>query len=888
MRYKWGRLLFLLMFLVACSYPALAALSPDNFLYAASDAVESNGNKSGTELLFWGNGYFGTEIKITQPGQYRLFFRGSSTGATDESGGRYPIIIMNLNGKTFSSVTVPSPRENRGIYFSTVLDLMPGNYNVRFEYNNDYGNDIGEDRNFFVDWFGIFGVPDPITIPEIVVEGKKLQEWGDFFYATKATSVNLLPNPSFEVEQGGGWEWFSFGSGTGEVNLCDKTEALFGNSSASIRNATTDVIVVKHQVPVDPRQAYVFSAWIKTKFISPDMRAELRILWWRGDWISVGGFLSSEPLKGDNDWTFVSMVITPQMIPSNADWGSIALRVVGEPGSVGVAYFDGVSFSRIDKLERPATPELANNFTGGDFNLEWDRTDDPLIGYYLYKGDQPNFKIDPKNYFQIIQGNAFTLPQEQEISYYKLVAINNNFVPSLPSNEVKSDELPPSPVANLTIDSVTNKGAVELKWIVPEAAPDGDLPAKYRIYRSTNAENIMKNSAAVVEITKDDDGYSATTGEEVEVLIPVPAGIYYYVVTVIDKAGNESGPSNIVSGETVADNELPLAPVAPKIYVNEGPNGNVLPKGLVLLQWQEQDTAASDGDWPRYFLVYRSRSSNPLSSGSVIGKVKGTQMAGELLEFRDTTVIDGGTYYYLIRAVDKAGNQSGNDDVYSAKPLKPIAARVLTPVAQEPILNSEENSTLEIIWEPISDPVDTVQKYQVQYCRDSKFEGNVSVYDTYTEDLVVETVSANLPLEPLRDGIWYLRVVTYFQSGVISYSEPLKVAIIQPDLSNRQRGAISYVEISPKVLRETDPANIFIRVKKETKISVVIFDARGRAVKRLLTQTAFPDEVVTLEWDGRDNAGRLVPDGLYFVQVKGDSLSEPASVVVKRIQVWHR
>jgi flagellar hook assembly protein FlgD len=49
-------------------------------------------------------------------------------------------------------------------------------------------------------------------------------------------------------------------------------------------------------------------------------------------------------------------------------------------------------------------------------------------------------------------------------------------------------------------------------------------------------------------------------------------------------------------------------------------------------------------------------------------------------------------------------------------------------------------------------------------------------------------------------------------------------------------------------------------------VSVAVFDARGRCVRRLVEGLlrAGPHGV---SWDGRDGAGRAVPGGVYFARI---------------------
>ena len=62
-------------------------------------------------------------------------------------------------------------------------------------------------------------------------------------------------------------------------------------------------------------------------------------------------------------------------------------------------------------------------------------------------------------------------------------------------------------------------------------------------------------------------------------------------------------------------------------------------------------------------------------------------------------------------------------------------------------------------------------------------------------------------------------------------------------------------------------------------LEVTIFDVRGRMVKQLQAPTPSPRQGV-LNWDGRNDQGRPVPSGIYFVRWQGDSWAPAVSRVV--------
>jgi cytochrome c peroxidase len=55
-----------------------------------------------------------------------------------------------------------------------------------------------------------------------------------------------------------------------------------------------------------------------------------------------------------------------------------------------------------------------------------------------------------------------------------------------------------------------------------------------------------------------------------------------------------------------------------------------------------------------------------------------------------------------------------------------------------------------------------------------------------------------------------------------------------------------------------------------TRVRLVVFDAQGRAIRRLVNGALQPPGPYTVLWDGRDDGGRVVQAGVYFYRLEGD------------------
>ena len=136
---------------------------------------------------------------------------------------------------------------------------------------------------------------------------------------------------------------------------------------------------------------------------------------------------------------------------------------------------------------------------------------------------------------------------------------------------------------------------------------------------------------------------------------------YYYVVTTVDMAGNESANSGEVSATPLAFTP-PAAPTGIVVFL-----GNQ----EVLLDWNDNAEADLDG-----YKVFRST-----TSGGPYTKVSAALLASSA--YTDTGLTNGTTYYYVLTAVDTAGDESPFSNEASATPtavdMTPPMVTVISP-----------------------------------------------------------------------------------------------------------------------------------------------------------------------------------------------------------------
>jgi uncharacterized lipoprotein YddW (UPF0748 family) len=111
----------------------------------------------------------------------------------------------------------------------------------------------------------------------------------------------------------------------------------------------------------------------------------------------------------------------------------------------------------------------------------------------------------------------------------------NALIPSMPWK----DPLPPGAPADLRVNE-TATGALRLTWNAPAPAGDGDTARSYAIYRWPSHEIPFDDPHALVDVT------APAVREFVDTTGSPKGARFYYAVTALDRADNESAPSAAV------------------------------------------------------------------------------------------------------------------------------------------------------------------------------------------------------------------------------------------------------------------------------------------------------------------------------------------------------
>lgn len=103
------------------------------------------------------------------------------------------------------------------------------------------------------------------------------------------------------------------------------------------------------------------------------------------------------------------------------------------------------------------------------------------------------------------------------------------------------DSIPPKPPTHLAVSEVVTN-VFQLEWKAPPPSPDGETPSRYVVYRGSPAAPRTDYSPNIIAILPGTADYLLDT-------VRVPTGLtYYYTITALDRANNESDPSTVGTG----------------------------------------------------------------------------------------------------------------------------------------------------------------------------------------------------------------------------------------------------------------------------------------------------------------------------------------------------
>jgi fibronectin type 3 domain-containing protein len=228
--------------------------------------------------------------------------------------------------------------------------------------------------------------------------------------------------------------------------------------------------------------------------------------------------------------------------------------------------------------------------------------------------------------------------------YYVVKAVNQGGV-SPASNEASATPEPPAPAAPTGLAATAGNSSVSVAWTASSGA------TSYNVYRGTTAggESVIPVATGITTAAYTDSAVTNGT-------------TYYYTVAAVN-VGGTSAMSNEASA-------TPQSPVPPAPAGLSAIGGNT----QVLLNWTASANATS-------YNIYRGATGGGELSTAIATGVTAVNYA-------DTGVTNGTTYYYVVKAVDGAGISAASNE---ASAIPHIGAPVGGVYAQLPGTLQMEN-----------------------------------------------------------------------------------------------------------------------------------------------------------------------------------------------------
>lgn len=266
--------------------------------------------------------------------------------------------------------------------------------------------------------------------------------------------------------------------------------------------------------------------------------------------------------------------------------------------------------------------------------LTWQKNEEQdLAGYNIYRSMDYRSGFDKVNTSRISK-NADTyvnepLPGSRNWWYYATAVDKdgNESSRSYTALAYVRDAIPPVPPEGLT--GKTGPGSVLLSW---QPGTEKDLRG-YRIYQS------MKKNADYYHLLNREPVTKATY--TISLPKTADANPYFYKITAVDTADNESAFSNIVEMQ-LPDITPPRPPVFKTVDVQEG---------KIILSWHTNTETDIAG-----YNLYRNENKHPENKAIQLNE---KQLSKNTATFTDTfNLISETRYAYTLEAVDISGNHS--------------------------------------------------------------------------------------------------------------------------------------------------------------------------------------------------------------------------------------
>jgi len=308
---------------------------------------------------------------------------------------------------------------------------------------------------------------------------------------------------------------------------------------------------------------------------------------------------------------------------------------------------------------------------------------------------------------------------------------------------------------------------------------------------------------------------------------------YYWRVRAVDSAGNLSTWSSVWSFEL--DTRVPNAPTLVSPI-----NGVWFTNTSVIFNWSQ---VTFDAKSPvRYILQVDTLTT------FTTPRIDTTSLVS------DTLTLLQDRYYWRVKAYDLAGNEgafSGRDS-FGIDYTAPSIPNLVSP-SNSAVLT---DSFVRFTWNRSTDNVSGVRNYRIQVANDTNF--------TNPTDTVVSDTLITLLLRGTK--YWHVKAIDWV-GNASNWSERRQFTVTGIEEINN--GTIPTLFNLYQNMPNPFSFQTAIRysIPRECNVSLSIYDISGKLVKTLINETMNAG-VYTISWNGNDNDGRKVGQGVYFYILK--------------------
>ena len=434
-------------------------------------------------------------------------------------------------------------------------------------------------------------------------------------------------------------------------------------------------------------------------------------------------------------------------------------------------------------------------------------------------------------------------------------------VPSGATQEA-ADKSPPAGITTLAV-SGTAPGQMTLTWLAPGDDDQAGLATAYDLRLSTDPIN-AGTFPGLVPIDGEPVPAAPGTVQSVTLVNLQPGTGYYAALKTVDDAGNWSTLSNVVSALVPLPPDVTPPAVMTLVFVNSDTQS-------VTLAWTAPGDDGTAGQATAYEMRYATAplTSDNFSQGLEL-PTPPTAPAGTIQSLRVQGLAASTDYWFAIRAVDDAGNQS---PVSAALEARTLNAWEPPPPTSPPLAPTGLGATLvaegvRLTWSANVEP--DLAGYLV-FRRNNGGNWIRRTPDPVPATTWVDTVSA-------RSGEMEYRVSALNARGD---QGPPSAAVT---VSFGTLPGDNFLELSapsPNPFVAGTCVRMAVPEGGLSRLQVTLFDIRGRAV-RLLHQGVADEGAIELAWDGLDDSGHQVPAGVYFMIVDTGAVRETRKIVRAR------